>query len=95
MTNTNLKQETELQMAEQVHSIVEAISTGEYDFDPEYSDYDAPCAADYIKDVLDINYIINSDKSYKGARLLVAFGGPNIWIDTTTKTVEAYWGGDF
>jgi len=26
-----------------------------------------------------------------GARLLVAFGGPNIWIDTSRGIVEGYW----
>lgn len=51
-------------------------------------------AYDYLEDALDINWILNSDRSYKGARILVAFGGPNIWIDTTTNTVEGYWWGD-
>tara|TARA_B110000114_G_C14723749_1_gene250330 strand:- start:6 stop:431 length:426 start_codon:yes stop_codon:yes gene_type:complete len=49
---------------------------------------------DYIADVLDFNYIINSDRTYKGARLLVAFGGPNIWVDTSTNTVTGGWWGD-
>ena len=49
---------------------------------------------DYIQDVLDINWILNSDRTYKGARILVAFGGPNIWIDTTTNKVEGYWWSD-
>ena len=35
----------------------------------------------------------NQDKSFKGAELLVAFGGPNIYINTVTKTVEGSWGG--
>lgn len=50
-------------------------------------------AYDYLSDVLDINWILNSDRSYKGARLLVAFGGPNIWIDTNLEQVEGYWWG--
>lgn len=49
---------------------------------------------DYIRDALDIEYIINSDRSFKGARILVCFGGPNIWINTATDTVEGYWWGD-
>ena len=49
---------------------------------------------DYISDVLDINWILNSDRTLRGARLLVAFGGPNIWIDTTTATVEGHWWGE-
>lgn len=48
-------------------------------------------AFDYLQDALDIEYIVNSKKEYLGARVLVAFGGPNIWINTRTKTVEGYW----
>jgi len=51
-------------------------------------------AFDYLSDVLDIEYIVNSKKEYLGARILVAFGGPNIWINTRTKQVEGYWWGD-
>lgn len=49
---------------------------------------------DYISDVLDINWILDSNREFKGARLLVAFGGPNIWIDTDKQTVEGHWWGD-
>lgn len=51
-------------------------------------------AFDYLQDALDIEYIVSSKKEYLGARVLVAFGGPNIWINTRTKTVEGYWWGD-
>ena len=54
----------------------------------EFSSYD------YLQDVLDIEYIVNSKKEYLGARILVAFGGPNIWINTRTKQVEGYWWND-
>jgi hypothetical protein len=49
---------------------------------------------DYLSDVYDIEYIVNSDGEFKSARILVAFGGPNIWIDFQTKSVELYWWGD-
>jgi hypothetical protein len=49
---------------------------------------------DYLSDVLDIEYVVNSKREYLGARVLVAFGGPNIWINTRTKQVEGYWWGD-
>ena len=49
---------------------------------------------EYLQDVLDIEWVLNSDKTYKGARVLVAFGGPNIWIDTIKKEVQGYWWGD-
>jgi hypothetical protein len=51
-------------------------------------------AFDYLEGVLDVNWILNSDRSIRGAELLVAFGGPNIYVNTVTKTVTGYWGGD-
>lgn len=95
MTRENKKlNDCELQLKSQVDGIIKAIENCEYDFDKEYSEYDEPCASDYLSDVLDVNYIINADKSYKGCRILVAFGGPNIWIDTVNKEVQGYWGSD-
>lgn len=49
---------------------------------------------DYLNDALDIQYIVTGSGEYLAARILVAFGGPNIWINTQTKTVEGYWWGD-
>ena len=51
-------------------------------------------AFDYLSSALDIEYIVNGKGEYLGARVLVAFGGPNIWINTRTKTVEGHWWGD-
>lgn len=51
-------------------------------------------AFDYLQDALDIEYIVNIRGEYLGARVLVAFGGPNIWVNTRTGTVEGGWWGD-
>jgi hypothetical protein len=48
-------------------------------------------AFDYLRDALDIEYIVNSNKEYLGARVLITFGGPNIWIDTRRAMVDGYW----
>ena len=48
-------------------------------------------AHEYMKDALDIQWITNQDKTYRGARVLVAFGGPNIWVNTQSSEVEGYW----
>jgi hypothetical protein len=73
-----------------VDSIANDLTTGEYDFEPE-CEGDERSAFDYIKDALDIEYTISSAGDYLGARILVAFGGPNIWINTRTNVVEGYW----
>jgi hypothetical protein len=49
---------------------------------------------DYVSNVLDVNWVLDSNHEFKGARLLVAFGGPNIWVDTSTNTVTGGWWGD-
>jgi predicted RNA-binding Zn-ribbon protein involved in translation (DUF1610 family) len=49
---------------------------------------------DYLSDALDFEYITDSTKNFIGARILVAFGGPNIWINTRNKQVEGHWWGD-
>ena len=69
---------------------------GKSSFCPECESHnpDILSGFDYISDVLDINYVINSDRTYRGTRLLVAFGGPNIWVDTSTNTVTGGWWGD-
>ena len=57
----------------------------------EWADENEQSAFDYLQDALDIQYIVDSKKEYIGARILVAFGGPNIWINTQSKQVEGYW----
>jgi len=51
-------------------------------------------AFDYLEGALDIEYIVNRNGEYLGARVLVAFGGPNIWIDTRRGMVDGYWWND-
>ena len=62
----------------------EAISEG----DIEIADI-----GDYFDDFYDIDYVIGSDKHYKACRVLVAFGGPNIYIDTWLQHVLLSWWG--
>ena len=51
-------------------------------------------AYEYMKDVYDIEWITQNDHTYKAARLLVAGGGPNIWVNLQTNTVDGYWASD-
>jgi hypothetical protein len=78
---------------DQVKSIANKLSEG-FTEDEVNSGGEPMSAYDYLSDALDIEYIVSRDGSYLGARVLVAFGGPNIWINTRTKTVEGYWWSD-
>ena len=57
-------------------------------------DYFVMSGFDYLQDALDIEYIIGSDRQFLGARVLVCFGGPNVWIDTRNNRVDGHWWGD-
>ena len=51
-------------------------------------------AHEWMEGVYDIEWITFKDHSYKAARLLVAGGGPNIWVNLQTNTVDGYWASD-
>ena len=46
---------------------------------------------DYFNDYLDIDYIVDREKKYKAARILVTCGGPTIYIDTCDRQVKLHW----
>lgn len=46
---------------------------------------------DYFRDALDIEYTIRSDCSYRGVKIMVTCGGPNVYVNTNTRRVELYW----
>lgn len=51
---------------------------------------------DYLGDgVYDIEYRLNSNRDFKNVALMVACGGPNIWIDAGNCKVELFWWGDY
>ena len=49
---------------------------------------------DWAEDILDIEYRCGSDKELRSVQIMVTCGGPNIYVDTATKSVELYWWGD-
>ena len=51
-------------------------------------------AHEFMDHVYNIEWITHQDHSYKAARLLVAGGGPNIWVNLQTYTVDGYWASD-
>lgn len=100
-TKTSLDQALEQRAANQHHvnSIAARINQGvEYEeweegFDPEYPNQ-LMSGFDWLADALDFEYILTSDRKFKSARVLVAFGGPTIWVDFQRKAVDLYWWGD-
>ncbi len=72
-----------------VDSIAKRLTQG---FDNEVNVDGEPISAfDYLQDSLDIEYVVDRNGNCIGGRILVAFGGPNIWIDTRRNSVDGYW----
>ena len=76
------------QLRRMCKNIAEDITAGNPD------DKDSRTASAWMEDVYDIEWITYRDGSYKAARLLVAGGGPNIWVNMHTHEVEGYWASD-
>ena len=51
-------------------------------------------AHEWMEGTYDIRYLVDREKRFMGAEILVAGGGPTIWVNTYTGYVEGYWGGD-
>ena len=83
MTALKKKSETcEEQLQRMCKNIAEDITAGKED------------ASKWMEGVYDIEWITHNDHSYKAARLMVAGGGPNIWVNLQTNTVDGYCGCD-
>lgn len=90
MTNSNLQNH--------VDYIAERLNEGfSYEQD-EYGEHrtedgEATSPWEYISEALDFEFTVGSDRELRYARILVAFGGPNIWVDTR-GSVDGYWWGE-
>tara|TARA_R100000654_G_scaffold69176_1_gene98604 strand:- start:40 stop:507 length:468 start_codon:yes stop_codon:yes gene_type:complete len=94
--STVRKSETcEEQLRRMCRNIADGITNPDPKFiGPEDEEPRQETAGDWMEDVYDIRYIVDRDKRYLGAELMVAGGGPTIWVNLDTKYVEGYWGGD-
>ena len=80
-----------------VKQIVESIENGLDSIEREDEGQVPMDGLEYLNGALDIEFTVanhrnnNNERELLGARVLVAFGGPNIWINTRTQEVEGYW----
>tara|TARA_B100000029_G_scaffold486184_1_gene540287 strand:+ start:361 stop:738 length:378 start_codon:yes stop_codon:yes gene_type:complete len=94
MTALKKKSETcEEQLRRMCKNIANGISEPQEITDEETGEKRTETASDWMEDVYDIEWITHRDHSYRAARLLVAGGGPTIWVNTLTDNVEGYWWG--
>ena len=50
--------------------------------------------SDYFDETYNEHFIIDSTGELVGVRIMVACGGPNVWVDTYQQEVVSYWGCD-
>lgn len=96
-----MKSETLKQLEDSCKSIAEELTNPKQwkkdwfsDHKDEYDSADEVQASDWMADVLDITYRVGQDRQYQSAEVCVGLGGPNIYVDTESRTVKGYWGGD-
>ncbi|MDY0829119.1 hypothetical protein SK224_08255 [Microbacterium sp. BG28] len=73
---------------------IDGYDAEEHDADTLPEDWAKANASDYLSDVLDINYIVDSERRYRSARVWITLGGPNAYIDTEERALVVNWGGD-
>ena len=95
MSAVKKKSETcEEQLRRMCKDIAEGITEPQQITDEETGEKREETASDWMEGVYDIRYIVDREKRYLGAELMVAGGGPTVWVNLDTKYVEGYWGGD-
>jgi predicted RNA-binding Zn-ribbon protein involved in translation (DUF1610 family) len=57
----------------------------------EVDEYNQLSMYDFFVDTYDIEYRCDGSREYRSACIMVACGGPNIYIDTGSSAVELYW----
>ena len=75
---------------------VEAENGTRYYEDPEDEEEDLDdleqfSVYDYLDDIYDVEYTLYGDLTYKAVRLMIACGGPNIYVNTKSGDVELFW----
>ena len=77
--------ETEKELRDLCRTYALAVCNGEMLFYPE-DDGDPPYEA------YDIKYTVNGDGTYLGVRIMLAGGGPNVYLDTYHEEIQGYCG---
>ena len=82
------------QLRRMCKSIANGISEPEEITDEETGEKRTETASDWMEGTYDIRYIVDREKRYYSAEMLVAGGGPTIWVSLNEMEVQGYWGSD-
>lgn len=91
-TDLQLLEEKVNQAYENLMEVYNAYVRGEDEYFYEENDLEN-LLWDYITNSHDVEYTQTLQGVFRGCRLAIALGGPNIYIDTQVNRLEGYWGG--
>jgi hypothetical protein len=95
MSLAKKKSETcEEQLRRMCKNIADSISSPEMITDEETGEKREETAHDWMEGTYDIRYLVDREKRYMAAEIMVAGGGPTIWVDLWDNEVKGYWGAD-
>ncbi len=82
------------QLRRMCKNIANSISEPQEITDEETGEKRTETASDWMEGVYDIRYIVDREKRYYSAEMLVAGGGPTVWVSLNEMEVQGYWGSD-
>ena len=82
------------QLRRMCKNIAESISEPQQITDEETGEKREETASDWMEGTYDIRYYVDREKRYLGAEIMVAGGGPTVWVDLWGQEVKGYWGSD-
>ncbi len=82
------------QLRRMCKSIADGITSPEMVTDEETGEKREQSASDWMEGTYDIRYLVDREKRFMAAEIMVAGGGPTIWVDTWENEVKGYWGSD-
>ena len=83
----------EKQLRRMVDRIAEDVDQGRMRFSPDDESVD-DMDNETVYEVYSIKYIIGGDGSFHDVILMLAGGGPTIWLDTWAGEIQGSWGSD-
>ena len=84
----------EQQLRRMCKNIAEGISEPCMVTDEETGKIREQNAHEWMEGTYDIRYLVDREKRFMAAEIMVAGGGPTIWVDTWENEVKGYWGSD-
>lgn len=64
------------------------------DGDESHDPWEEVTLMDFFEDAYDFEIVCNLKTEYRACRIMVACGGPNVYINTKNKRVELFWWSD-